>query len=244
MIFHGVENLLLSQQALENEEPSPIKILQLIRKTISSRANDTALGRISSEPESTPFKVLISTILSARTRDSVTEQASTRLFQKYPDSKFLSKANWKSVVKLIKPVNFCYGKAKRIIEVAKHLEKEFGGNVPEKMDELLKLPGVGRKTANCVLVYALKKAAIPVDVHVHRISNRIGLVKTKTPEETEKSLSLIYDKKHWPEINELFVRFGQSVCTPRTPKCSICLVNKYCNYYKTSLKEGKRGRMN
>ncbi len=130
-------------------------------------------------------------------------------------------------------------KAKRIISVAKIIEKDYGGKTPSKMDELLELPGVGRKTANCVLVYAYNTPAIPVDVHVHRISNRIGLVSTRTPEETEQELSRIYEEKYWLAVNELFVSFGQTVCKPIVPRCGICRVKAYCNYYENLVRTGE-----
>ncbi len=219
------------------EKSDAIKVLNLIRRSISET---TALGNISADQDSTPFKVLISTILSARTRDLVTEEAASRLFSQFPDSKSLTKANGKTVAKLIKPVSFYHVKAKRVIQVAKLIEQRYQGSVPNSLDELLDLPGVGRKTANCVLVYAFRTPAIPVDVHVHRISNRIGLVDTKTLEQTEEALAKIYDRKYWLEVNELFVRFGQMICKPLVPRCSMCNVRPLCNYYQTMVKTEKR----
>lgn len=200
----------------------------------------TALGNISAEQDSTPFKVLISTILSARTRDPVTEEAAARLFSRFPDSKSLAKANKKTVARLIKPVSFYQVKAERVIQVAKLIERRYQGSVPNSIDELLNLPGVGRKTANCVLVYAFHTPAIPVDVHVHRISNRIGLVDTKTPEQTEEALAKLYDRKYWLDVNELFVRFGQMLCKPLVPRCGTCNVKSLCNYYQIMVKTEKR----
>ena len=214
-----------------------IKILNLIRKSIKET---TSLGKISSEPGSPPFKVLISTILSARTRDPVTEQASARVFSRFPDAISLSKARRRTVAKLIRPVSFYNVKAGRIIKVAKIIENEFNGVVPNNLDRLLDLPGVGRKTANCVLVYGFQIPAIPVDVHVHRISNRIGLVDTRTPEMTEEKLSSLYEERQWLEVNELFVRFGQTICKPTRPLCEICTVQPLCNYYQFVVKKNKR----
>jgi endonuclease-3 len=208
-----------------------------VRQSIT---DTTALGNISAGQDSTPFKVLISTILSARTRDPVTGEASARLFSRFPDSKSLAKANKKSVARLIKPVSFYRVKSGRVIQVAREIEKRYQGSVPSNIDELLDLPGVGRKTANCVLVYAFRTPAIPVDVHVHRISNRIGLVKTKTPDETEEALAKLYDRKYWLDVNELFVRFGQMICKPLIPRCGTCNVRPLCNYYKTMIKTRKR----
>lgn len=212
-----------------------MKILTLINKSIRSK---TALARISSSEGSDPFKVLISTILSARTRDPVTEEASKRLFSRFHDAESLSKARLDEVVELIKPVAFYNHKGPNIIATSKEIVERFGGKVPHEYDALLELPGVGRKTANCVLVYGFAEPAIPVDVHVHRISNRIGLVRTKVPEETERALSTLFEKKYWLDVNELFVSFGQTVCKPIRPLCESCSVRGLCNYYKATKKSG------
>jgi endonuclease-3 len=225
-----------SQRPRLKTKSEALKVLNLIRKSITET---TSLGKISTEAGSTPFKVLISTILSARTRDPVTDEASTRLFSVFPDARSLSKATPRTVAKVIRPVAFYKVKAKRIIDVAKIIEKQFNGIVPNKLDELLALPGVGRKTANCVLVYGFRKAAIPVDVHVHRISNRVGLVDSKTPEHTEKDLSVLYKEKYWLDVNELFVRFGQTICKPIRPLCEICSVKPLCNYYQFVVKTSR-----
>ncbi len=210
--------------------PGAIKILRVIRNTIKET---TALSKISNEENSTPFKVLISTILSSRTRDPVTEAASARLYSRFPNSRSLSHASEKIVAKLIIPVSFYRVKAGRIIQVSKIIEEKYHGSVPSNLNELLELPGVGRKTANCVLVYGFRTAAIPVDVHVHRVSNRIGLVDTETPAETEADLTKIYKEKYWSDVNELFVRFGQTICKPLRPHCETCRVQSMCNYYES-----------
>ena len=206
------------------------RILHAVARMIHmERLEDkTTLGQISVKED--PFRVLIATILSARTRDETTLAASHRLFAKYPNVQSLARAKADSVRKLIKPVGFYNTKASRIIEAANLLIRKHGGKVPESLEELLGLPGVGRKTANCVLVYGFRKPAIPVDTHVHRISNRLGLCETKTPEETEIELMRTVNSKFWLDINELFVRFGQEVCRPIGPKCSVCLLNKECKY--------------
>lgn len=178
---------------------------------------------------SDPFKVLISTILSQRTRDENTAIASRNLFSIYKDSKMLSRANEKDIQRLINPVGFYRIKARRIKEVSKIILEKYGGRVPCDIEDLLALPSVGRKTANCVLVYGFMKPAIPVDTHVHRISNRLGLVNTKTPEETEISLRKSIPKKYWLDLNELFVRHGQNICRPIAPKCSDCVINRLCS---------------
>jgi endonuclease III len=213
------------------------KALSLIRDMVSP---GTTLEKISKEEDSSPFKVLISTILSARTRDPSTEKAAARLFEWYPDAALLSKADRRHVTSMIRSVGFYNDKAKRIIQVARLIEEKYAGRVPSSLDELLELPGVGRKVANCVLVYAFQIPAIPVDVHVHRISNRIGLVSTTKPEDTEIKLSEIYEKRYWLVLNELFVRFGQLICKPIIPRCKICSVRPLCNYYQNEVRIGRR----
>lgn len=170
------------------------------------------------------FQILISTILSARAKDTTTIPLCKKLFKIYPDWKTLSTAKTKDVEKLLKPIGFYKNKTKYIIETACATK----GKVPETLEELLKLPGVGRKVANCVLVYGFGEKAIPVDTHVHRISNRLGWVKTKTPEQTEKALEKIVPKPLWMEINERLVIHGQTICFPRKPNCTMCPVRKYC----------------
>ena len=213
------------------------KILRLIRRSVHTK---TALANIGSQEETPdPFKILISTILSARTRDPVTEEAASRLFSTFPDPKSLASASLKEVTQAIKSVLYYNVKARRIIEVSRILNEKYNGVVPDSMHELLGLPGVGRKTANCVLVYAFKRPAIPVDTHVHRISNRIGLVDSKTPEGTEKLLSNLYAEKYWLSVNELLVSFGQTICKPIVPRCKVCAVRPMCNYYKNKVRTGE-----
>jgi len=185
----------------------------------------TALQEISDSTDGDPFRVLIATVLSHRTKDPVTALASSRLFARFPNVKSLAAANSRTVARLIKPVGFYNTKARTVKKISKILLAKYGGIVPEDMDKLLELPSVGRKTANCVFVYGFKTPAIPVDTHVHRIFNRIGVVETKTPEET--------DRKDWLPLNEVFVKFGQLVCRPIGPQCSECPLNDRCKYYKT-----------
>lgn len=170
----------------------------------------------------TPFEVLIATILSQRTRDENTAVASRALFSKYKTPGQLMRADTKDIERLIKPSGFYRVKARKIKEVSKILVKEYDSKVPSDMEKLLELPGVGRKTANCVLVYGFHEPAIPVDTHVHRISNRLGWVKTRTPEETETALTKLVPKKYWITLNELFVKFGKDICRPINPKCGLC----------------------
>ena len=185
------------------------------------------------DAETGPFSILIGTILSARTKDEATTKAVKALFSKYKNPKELAKAEIKDVEEIIKSIGFYHVKSKRIIEVAKIIDKRYKGVVPDDLDTLVQLPGVGRKTANCVLVYAFEKPAIPVDIHVHRISNRLGLVDTKNPEETEQELMKKIQKKYWIDINDTFVMYGQNICKPISPMCDVCKIKKRCKYYKT-----------
>jgi len=179
-----------------------------------------------------PFRVLIRTILSQRTRDENTDHASALLFSKFRTPEEIAQADIEDIEKLIVSAGFYHVKAARIKEVSQILLDEFEGKVPNTIEELLTLPGVGRKTANCVLVYGFKKPAICVDVHVHRISNRMGLVETRTPEQTEYELKKLVPRKYWLEINELMVQFGQTICRPVNPLHNICPVSDWCNYYR------------
>jgi len=179
-----------------------------------------------------PFKILISTILSLRTKDQITAQASDRLFKVADTPEKILKLSEKEIVKLIYPVGFYRNKAKIIKEISKILVEKFNSKVPDDLETLLSFKGVGRKTANLVLSEGFGKPAICVDVHVHRISNRIGLVKTKSPEETEFKLMDILPKKYWKYINFVLVAFGQTICKPVKPKCKDCPIVKYCEYDK------------
>jgi endonuclease-3 len=185
------------------------------------------------EAETGSFSILIGTILSARTKDETTTKTVKILFSKYKNAKALADAKTKDVEKIIKSIGFYHVKAKRIIKVAKIINSQYKGKVPDSLEKLIELPGVGRKTANCVLVYAFDKPAIPVDIHVHRISNRLGLVETKTPEETEQELMKKIPKKYWIEINDTFVMYGQNICKPISPMCNVCEIKRNCKYYKT-----------
>ncbi len=175
-----------------------------------------------------PFKILISTILSARTRDANTKIATEKLFAKYNTPRSIAEANIEEIEQRVKSSGFYKVKAARIKEVSKVLIEKYNSKVPDGYEDLMSLPGVGSKTANCVLVYAFKIPAIPVDVHINRIVNRLGWVKTKTPEKTEQALKEIIPKDLWLNLNRLLVRFGQQICTPIRPKCEICLINDIC----------------
>ncbi len=176
-----------------------------------------------------PFHHLIGTILSARCRDEVTDVVSRKLFDAYPTPEKLAAAPPRRVERLIRSIGFYRMKAKYVIGTSRMLLEEHGGDVPRTLEELTRFPGVGRKVANCVLVYAFGKPAIPVDTHVHRVSNRLGWVKTKTPDKTEKALEKIVPRRHWLEINELLVAHGKAVCRPISPRCGECGVRSSCS---------------
>ncbi|HXV46920.1 MAG TPA: endonuclease III [Nitrososphaera sp.] len=191
----------------------------------------TALRGLQSEEQDDPFKILIGTILSARSRDENTTKVVNRLFERFRTPQDLAAADADELKKIIHSIGFYNVKAARIKEVSQVLVSRFGGRVPSDIDQLLELPGVGRKTANCVLVYAFDKPAIPVDVHVHRISNRLGLVKTKMPEQTELELLKLVDKRLWTKVNDTFVMYGQNICLPVRPNCKACDLRRMCRYY-------------
>ena len=194
----------------------------------------TALKQLQEEELGDPFKILIGTILSSRTRDETTTKVVKTLFKRFKNAKELAEGNLEEVKQIIHSIGFYNVKAKRIIEVSQLIVKRFDGKVPNSIEKLLELPGVGRKTANCVLVYGFNIPAIPVDIHVHRISNRIGLVNTKTPEKTEIELSNIIDRRYWLKLNSTFVMYGQNVCLPVTPNCKLCKLKKICKFYHST----------
>lgn len=176
-----------------------------------------------------PFKVLVSCILSLRTQDKTTAEASERLFG-LADTPFgMSSLSAGAVERAIYPVGFYRNKARSIIDISRRIIGEYGGAVPDEIDELLKLPGVGRKTANLVVTIAHGKPGICVDTHVHRITNRWGYVRTSSPDKTEAALREKLPRRYWIEFNDLLVTFGQNQCKPVSPLCSTCPVYKYCN---------------
>mgnify|MGYP004517966597 FL=1 len=178
------------------------------------------------------YKILISTMLSLRTKDSTTRDASMRLFEKAGNPKDMLKLSEEEIAKLIYPVGFYRVKAKNILEVSKTIIDDYNGKVPDEIDELLKLRGVGRKVANLVVTEAFDKYGICVDTHVHRISNRFGYVSTKKPEQTEFALRKKLPKKYWRVYNDTLVIYGQNLCKPINPLCNQCSVSKYCDYFK------------
>jgi endonuclease-3 len=175
-----------------------------------------------------PFKVLLACILSLRTRDTVTYGAAHRLFDLGSKPEDFLKYSEEDIIKAIYPVGFYPNKAKVILDICRELVNKYNSKVPDSIDELLKLKGVGRKTANLVIGKGFGKPAICVDTHVHRICNRLGYVRTKTPEQTEMALRKKLPKKYWIEINELFIMHGQNICVPIRPKCNICPIANYC----------------
>jgi len=181
-----------------------------------------------SQKGATPFEILVSTILSLRTKDKVTGEASARLFSVARTPLEIFEIDEARLRKLIYPVGFYPTKAKRLKEISRILIEQYNSEVPDTIEALLKLPGVGRKTANLVLAEGFHKDAICVDTHVHRISNRIGYTKTPNPEKTEFALRKKLPKCYWVKYNELLVAFGQTICRPISPFCSKCPVNAMC----------------
>jgi len=207
------------------------EILFNIKEMNNASCNNTVLKDISEDKSTDPFKVLIGTILSQRTRDENTRRAVRNLFSHYKNAEELAKGRIDVIEKLIKPSGFYHVKARRIKDVSRIIVEKYHGKVPDDINSLLSMPSVGRKTANCVLVYAFNKPAIPVDTHVHRISNRLGIVETRKPEETEFALRESIEQEFWLELNDLFVKFGQRICTPISPKCNTCKLGNACTYY-------------
>ena len=202
-------------------------ILKILRKEIKKWAVP-AVGVIAQKAVDRPFETLVSTILSLRTKDRVTDAASRRILEKAPTPQAMLALTARQVEKLIYPVCFYRNKAVSLLKTCRILIDKHGGKVPRTMDELLALPGVGRKTANLVLTLGFDDYGICVDTHVHRITNFFGYVKTKTPDETEFALREKLPKKHWKTYNDILVTFGQNLCVPVSPWCSKCPVEAYC----------------
>lgn len=201
----------------------------LLLKSELEKYGVPVVTRMLDELEDSAFVVLISCLLSLRTKDEVTADASKRLLKKHNSPKKMLELSEEEIASLIYPVGFYKTKAKRILEICTDLIERFDSRVPDSMDELLSLKGVGRKTANIVLVYGHKKHGfLPIDTHCHRIPNRLGWIKTKTPEETEFALLELLPERFWDEFNDLFVTFGQKICVPVSPFCSRCPVEGFC----------------
>ena len=207
------------------------KALGSWRTTILKETEDAAVGAIAAEhpgETSKPWAVLVSTILSLRTKDEVTKTTSRRLLEKAPSPGHLLALGVKEVSRLAYPAGFYKTKAANLVSIAEILIKEHDGKVPQDMEALLKLPGVGRKTANLVITEAFDKYGICVDIHVHRICNRAGWIETKTPEATENTLRQILPKRYWKKINGFLVLYGQKLCRPVSPYCSRCVIPTHC----------------
>ena len=203
------------------------KIIKLLKKQIKQFENPiaTEIG----DKTKNPFLVLISCIMSLRTKDTTTGPAAKRLFQLADNPKDMLKLTKKQIEKAIFPVGFYPTKAKYIKQTCKRLIKDYKGKVPNSEEELLKLPGIGRKCMGITMCYGFNKNShIPVDTHVHKLTNRLGWVKTKTPEKTEIALTKIIPKKYWHDLNNLLVAHGQNTCVPISPFCSKCYIRKYC----------------
>lgn len=208
--------------------PARVRVLTKIGRAIESM-EEPAVEKISEATQEDPFQVLIATLLSAQTKDAVTASASERLFRVADTPQAMVKLTIARIERLIYPVSFYRNKARHVKECCRQILENFGGVVPDTMDGLLTLAGVGRKTANLVLILShASKSNICVDTHVHRISNRLGWVKTRTPEETEHALYKVIPKKWWPDVNLYLVTWGQNVCKPVYPRCRVCVVSSEC----------------
>ena len=227
MITCEIDVRLTGKIGVTLDDRSIHQIIAILRKTVKSwKAPAVTLV---SRNKGNPFKVLISTILSLRTKDAVTIEASRKLFRVADNPYSMVSLTEKRIEELIYPVGFYRRKAKNIREICRILIDNYSGNVPNTIDELLKFPGVGRKTANLVVTLGYNKPGICVDTHVHRISNRLGYVKTKNPKETEFALRAKLPKDYWIEYNDLLVTLGQNICRPISPFCSRCPIERYCD---------------
>src|SRR6266545_838520 len=224
----------------------PARAVQAVMRALA-RAIDhldlPAVEKIAEESQEDPFEVLVSTMLSAQTRDPVTAAASARLFRAARSPKAMAELPVRRIQTLIYPVSFYRHKARHVKATCRILVERYGGRVPGTMEELLALPGVGRKTANLVLILSFKSLKnICIDTHVHRISNRLGWVKTRTPDETEQALYRTTDQRWWPYINLYLVTWGQNVCRPVYPRCGACVIREHCARVGVKQVEGKRSR--
>jgi endonuclease III len=200
-----------------------------------------AVEKISSEHAEDPLRILVGTMLSARTQDATTHAASSRLFRVAPTAQAMSKLTTRAIEELIFPVGFYRNKATFVKGIADAIVNRFNGRVPDTLDQLVTLPGVGRKTANLVMILAFRsRDNICVDTHVHRISNRLGWVRTREPQETEQALYKAIEQRWWPSINRLLVTWGQNVCRPIGPRCDACALLPDCPQIDVGV--GKRRR--
>lgn len=200
--------------------------VRIVKKTIR-QWEEPVVGVVARESHD-PFRILIACLLSLRTKDHTTAEASQRLFALADTPALMLTLPLKQVERAIYPVGFYKTKTKQILSICQSLLDDFGGQVPDSLDDLLTLKGVGRKTANLVVTVGFNKPGICVDIHVHRISNRWGYIQTKTPEESEQALRKKLPQKYWINFNDWLVPYGQNLCRPVSPFCSQCLVSKYC----------------
>jgi endonuclease-3 len=207
------------------------EIMQILKKHYPTHTK-TTLNRMRDNPEA--FKILISCLLSLRTKDKNTEKVSTKLFEVASTPEQIIKLPIKRLETLI----FSSGHYKKKARVLKHVSeiilKDYNGKVPDSREELMSIKGIGPKTANIVLAFAFGQLVLPIDTHCHRIPNRLGWIETKKPEKTEEALNKLLPKKYWQDFNAIFVQFGQTICVPITPKCSICPINNYCKKVEVS----------
>ncbi len=206
------------------------KVIQILRREYD-RLN-APIEKLKAQKKGDPLRALICTLLSTRTKDETTAEVCKRLFERVKSLDDLLEIDQKELEGLLYPVGFYKNKAKYLKQMALQIKEEFNGEVPNTLEGLLKLKGVGRKVANIVLVEAFGKPAIGVDTHVHRICNRWKLVSTKTPEQTEKVLTQILPKEYWMDFNRLLVAFGQTICKPVKPKCDVCPIREFCEFVK------------
>jgi endonuclease-3 len=202
--------------------------LRVVKREIR-QWEEPVLGVVARESNRDPFRILISCLLSLRTKDKTTNEASARLFALAHQPAAMLTLSLKAIERAIYPVGFYRTKAKSIHAICRRLLDVYGGTVPDSIEELVTLSGVGRKTANLVVTVGYGKPGICVDIHVHRISNRWGYVKTKTPEETEQALRRTLPRPHWITFNDLLVPYGQNLCQPVSPFCSKCKLTNYCD---------------
>lgn len=207
-----------------------------VLRDLSGRYPLTMLGSWNARKVS-PFRTLIGTILSARSRDEMTDVITARLFDRFATPRALARADRRAVEKILQPIGFYRTKASYVMETARMVEAA-GGRIPRTIEGLMEYPGVGRKVANCVLVYAFGQQAIPVDTHVHRVSNRMGWMKTRTLEETERRLVELVPRRLWPVINEALVAHGKAVCKPIGPVCHECPISRHCRRVGVKARKG------
>jgi len=216
------EPIIATSQPVPTASPAVVRaVMQTLAATYHGRGS-VELGD--------PYRVLVATVISQRTREEQTTAVSDRMFARYPDAASLAQADERELYDLLEGSQYRETKARRLIEMARILLDRHAGQVPSSIEALLELPGVGRKTANCVLIYAFEVPALCVDIHMHRITNRLGWIHTQSPDQTERALEQVMPRDLWAGSNRLFLQHGRAICTPGTPRCSICPVRTWCAY--------------